>query len=413
MSEDESVCTDEPAELLRRLGALPAARPLLEALRGLDGVYLVGGAVRDLLLGGAPPDLDLVFEGEVSELAGRLGGHVRLHDRFGTGTVVLDGFSYDLARSRREHYPAPGALPEVEAAPIEVDLQRRDFSVNAIALALGGASAGRLLAVSGACDDLRLRRLRVLHERSFLEDPTRLLRLARYRARLGFAVEAHTRALAQRAVTSGALQTVSGARTGAEVRLLAGEADPLCAFAAVHELGLDRAVHPGLGLEDAELARRAIELLPAGHRHDRLMLAAAAMAIPAAELRGLLQQLGYPASDREVIAAAAVRARSLARRLEAARKPSEIARSLCGAEPELIALAGALGPVAQARRWRDELRHVGLSISGEDLLAIGVPQGEAVGRGLRAALAAKLDGIASDRDAELRIAVAATRQESE
>src|ERR1700722_12169339 len=127
-----------PSALLDKLAELPAAAPLLERLGDTSGVYVVGGAIRDLLIGRSSPDLDLVVEGDPAPVAARLGGEIRIYDRFGTATVTLGDHTYDIARARRERYPAPGALPEVEPAPLDEDLSRRDFSVNAIAVELGG-----------------------------------------------------------------------------------------------------------------------------------------------------------------------------------------------------------------------------------------------------------------------------------
>lgn len=392
------------AELLERVRALPAARPLLAHLGSADGVYLVGGAVRDLLLGGRPFDLDLVVETDAAALAGTLGGAVTIHDRFGTSTVVLDGHTYDVARARRESYARPGALPDVEPAPLAEDLGRRDFTVNAMAISLND---GELSAVPGAIEDLDARRLRILHDRSFLDDPTRLLRLARYAGRLGFAVEPRTRALAGEAIADGALATVSGPRVGAEIRLLARERDPVDAFGALRGLGLDLALHPGLRLDDEGLARRALALLGPDGRRDRLALSVAARGVPAGELPALLDRLAFEAADRETIVLAATRAESLARALEAAATPSQIAAAAAYAPAELVALAGALGPAGQAREWLERLRHLRLSIDGRDLLAAGVPEGPAIGRGLRGALAAKLDGRASGREQELAEALKA------
>jgi tRNA nucleotidyltransferase (CCA-adding enzyme) len=391
-----------PEQALSRVRALPAAQPLLMRLRdGGPPVYLVGGAVRDVLLGGTPFDLDLVVQGDAAAFAASLGGRLRVHDRFGTSTVALDGFAYDIARSRRETYARPGALPDVEPAPLAEDLLRRDFTVNAIALALAGEAAGELNAAPHALEDLEARRLRVLHDRSFIDDPTRMFRLARYAARLGFDVEPHTRELTDAAIREGAVATVSGSRIGAEVRLLAREQDPAHAFSALRDLGLDRAVHPGFGVHDAGLAGRALALLPADARPDRLAVALAARGVPAAELPGLLDWLAFEAEDRDAILASATRAEELARALDAAQAPSAISAAVGGGPPELVALAGALGPEHQAREWLEHLRHVRLAIDGRDLIAAGVPEGPAIGRGLRAALAAKLDGGARDRDQEL------------
>jgi tRNA nucleotidyltransferase (CCA-adding enzyme) len=392
----------ERHELLESVRALPAARSLLAHLRDDARVDLVGGAVRDLLMGGAPVDLDLVVEGDVDALARSLGGTLTGHDRFGTATVLLDGFVYDIARSRRETYAHPGALPDVEPAPLAEDLLRRDFTVNAIAIALND---GELHAAPLALEDLHARRLRVLHDRSFMDDPTRLLRLVRYASRLGFEIESHTRSLATAAIEGGAVETVSGPRIGTELRLLAREEDPVKGLLALGGLGLDRALHPGFGLEDEAVARRALTLLPADARRDRLALGAAGRRLAPADLARLLDGLAFEAEDRDAIVATATRPEDLARALAAAQTPSEIAAAAAGAPAELVALAGALGPERQAREWLEDLRHVRLTIDGRDLLAAGVPEGPAIGRGLRAALAAKLDRRACDRDQELAEAV--------
>jgi len=395
-----------PDELLDRVQALPAARPLLARLENPAGIYLVGGAVRDVLLGGRPFDLDLVVEGDAAAAAASLGGELTVHDRFGTSTVRLDGFTYDIARARRETYAHPGALPDVTPAPLDEDLLRRDFTVNALAIALRG---GQLHAAPNGVEDLEAGRLRVLHDRSFIDDPTRLLRMARYASRLGFEIEPHTRRLADDAVRARALGTVSGPRLGAELRLLAREQDPVRALLALRELGLDAALHPGFGLRDEGLARRALELLPDDARPDRLVLAVASTGVPAGELPALLDALAFEASDRDAIVAAATRSGDVAGNLVDADAPSQIAAAAAGAPAELVALAGALGPERQAREWLEDLRHVHLSIDGRDLLAAGVPEGPAIGRGLRAALAAKLDRRAAGRDQELAEALSAAR----
>ena len=389
---------------------LPAGGVLLERLEDEPPVYLVGGALRDLLMSGSPAELDLVVEGDPMAVATRLGGEAVVHDRFGTSTVRLDGFRYDIARARRERYARPGALPDVEPASLKDDLQRRDFTVNAIATALGGEAAGALKAVPGALADLQARLLRVLHDRSFSDDPTRLLRLARYRGRLGFEIEPRTLELALAAIAAGALASVSGSRIGAELRLLGREPDPVAALIALRELGLDAAIHRGFGLTDPELGRRALALLPSDGRHSVLVLGAAALEIPPQELRGTLDGLAFSASEREAIVATAVGAERLADSLGRVRRPSEIAAAAGEASPELVALAGSLGAAEAAREWLDHLRHVRLEIDGRDLLAAGVPEGPSVGRALRAALAAKLEGRAPDREAELAVALRAANE---
>jgi tRNA nucleotidyltransferase (CCA-adding enzyme) len=401
--------------LLTRFSELPAARPLLARLAETEGVYLVGGAVRDLISGVEPLDLDVVVDGELASIAALLGTPERVHDRFETRTISLDGFTYDLARSRRESYAHPGALPAVEPAGIVEDLTRRDFTVNALALGLSGASRGRLLEAPHGREDLEARRLRVLHDQSFIDDPTRLLRLARYAGRLGFAVEDHTLGVAREAVAARAPDTVSGPRLGAELRLLAEQGDPVLGFRGLAGLGVDEAIAPGFGIgsEDrAELARRALELLPADGKAADLVLGVALLDVAEAGRASLLDRLAFPAARRDRIVAAATRAAALSPLLSAPRAPSQIAAAVGSGPPELVALAGALGAEvgapgaeAAARRWLDELRHVRLEIDGDDLLAAGVAPGPAVGAGLAAARAAKLDGRAGGREAELAAAL--------
>jgi tRNA nucleotidyltransferase (CCA-adding enzyme) len=398
-----------PAEaLVALLRALPGAGPLLAAVRETEEAYLVGGAVRDLLLGGQPLDLDLVVEGgEPADLAHRLGGTAQVHDRFGTSSVSRDGFRYDIAHARRETYPRPGALPEVIPATLAEDLVRRDFTVNAMAVSIGGPQPGAIAAAPGAREDLEARRLRVLHDASFLDDPTRLFRLVRYASRLSFAIEPHTRELADEAVAGGALATVSGPRVGAELRLLAGEPDPLAALGHVRRLGLDVAIHPCFGLADHGLGGRALALLPDDGQRSTLALALASLHVPPRELGELLDTLAFDAAERDTIVAAVGRAGELAAALRQAELPSEIAEAVAGASPELVAIAGALGPAAAARRWLESIRHVALEIGGRDLIEAGIAPGPAIGRGLRAALAAKRDGRASGREAELAEALRA------
>ena len=264
----------------------------------------------------------------------------------------------------------------------------------------------------GALDDLGRGTLRVLHDESFRDDPTRLLRLARYAGRLTFAPDEHTAGLARQAIGEGALETVSGARLGTELRLLAGEADPQPGLEELHRLGVGDRLVPGLVAPDRDALARALELLPADGDRAALALAAAALAVAPARLRSSLEALAFAAGPRDTILAAVTRARTMATQLAAARRPSEIAEAAAGAPVEAVALAGALGDArarAAARRWLDELRDVGLEIDGNDLVAAGVTPGPEIGAGLRAALSARLDGRAGDRDEQLAVALRAVR----
>ena len=423
--------------LLEQLQAQPGGKELLAAAPA--GAFLVGGAVRDLLLGGRRPrELDVVVDGGyapfgraaarlAATLASRLGAHasVNEHERFGTVTVEWDDGRIDITTARRERYPTPGALPEVRAASLAEDLQRRDFTVNALACALDGAGPGELHAAPHAEEDLRAGRLRVLHERSFLDDPTRLWRLARYRARLGFAVEERTAELAADAVAGGALRTISGARVGAELRLALGEADAVAALTALEELGVLAALHPRLGF-DARLARDALGLLSeveggsgTDPRPDLLLLAVLFQPLAAdlqegveREMHALMDGMEFPAAERDLVLRAAICAEALADELAHAEENSEVYEAASYESVEGVALAGAQGELHwseagfSAQRWLSELRNVRLEITGADLLAAGIPEGPEIGRRLEAALCAKLDDeLAGGREAELAAAL--------
>ena len=384
-------------DLRERLRELPCGRQLLDAAAGMDGVYLVGGAVRDLLLGRLPRELDVAVDGDVGVLALRLGaaaGHTA-HERFGTLTVRSGECRWDLAATREESYARPGALPEVSSTTIARDLRRRDVTINAIALKLAD---GTVRAAEHAHEDLSAGRLRVLHDASFRDDPTRLWRVARYAARLGFDLEQHTAQLAREAIDAGALRTVSGARIGNELRLALTEPDPVAALHAAVTLGLAPWLAP-----DRALAERALALLPDAEGRRDLLVLAASLAAPA---DALLADLQFSAAERAIVSAA-LAAPPLD---DAPRAPSQLARALRGRPVEAVALAGARGGAAgaaAARRWLDELRHARLQITGDDLRAAGIAEGADLGRRLRAVLDRRLDGkVADDREAQLEAALA-------
>jgi tRNA nucleotidyltransferase (CCA-adding enzyme) len=394
-----------PLSLLERLRALPAAEPVLAALGGEPRVWVVGGAVRDLLLDRSPSELDVVVEGDALEFgrraAQRLGGEVVEHERFGTATVRTDDAAFDIAGARREAYPQPGSLPVVElGATLEQDLRRRDFTVNTFALRLAD---GELRSVPGAEEDLAARLLRVLHDASFRDDPTRLLRLARYAGRLGFEVEPHTAALARLAASVGALGTVSGERLGAELRLLFGEPQP-APVAALDALGVGGPLLPGFRF-DPSLAARALALCPVDARRGLVALGSALRDAQAEELAARLRALGILASEVEALTACA----ALDRLLSALRgaRPSQADELLRHRPLEAAVVAAAAGSAA-ARDWLERGRHLRAAIGGHDLLAAGL-DGPAIGRGLLAARAALLDGEAETADAQQAAALAAAR----
>ena len=399
------------SHLRERVRRIPGMERLLPALEGLPPAFLVGGAVRDLLRGEEGVDLDLAVEGDARSaaraLAERLGGGTREHARFGTATVsVPPSFAVDLATTRTEIYDEPGALPRVAAASLAEDLGRRDFGVNAMAIGLTGDDLGHLYDPHGGMGDMAVGTIRVLHDRSFLDDPTRLLRAVRYAVRLGFRLDPETERLAREAVAAEALSTVSGARIRDELMDLLREVDAPLAIERLRDLELHSALHPDLDPDPELVASAALGAAAIGA--DRGVAALAALIEQAPERLDLwLGDLNLLANERD----AAARAARVAPRIAAALRerehaPSEL-RALLGREPlEALALALALRAPSEAiLRWVTTLRHIALDISGTDLIAAGVPEGPALGKALEETLARKLDGLVSGREQELETAL--------
>jgi len=371
----------DPATLPERLEALPGVAELREAA-GDKQAYLVGGAVRDLLLGAKRADLDVVVEQDARGLAAALGGERVEHDRFSTAKVALgDDLDIDIARARTETYEHPGALPEVQPASVETDLGRRDFTINAMALPLSGEA--ELIDPHGGVDDLRAGVLRVLHDASFADDPTRGLRGARYAARLDLELDPET----ERLLGKADLSTVSEDRVISELGRTAVEETPSRALALVADWGL-------MDLDPGPRLAAAIERLYRDHpRWDEFAD------------RGTVVLLAVAPGDHPA------RLRGRAAKLARHATPGSAAQIQVLAHdhvPAVLAMARAAG-ADWLDDYVDRLRHVELEIDGYDLLEAGAPQGAAVGTGLNAALEAKLNGAVDGHEDELRIALDAIR----
>lgn len=361
------------------VAALRAEHPELGmiAAAATEPVYVVGGVVRDQLLGRGRSDIDVVVVGDAGELARSLAATpIAEHERFATAKVEFDGHEVDIAAARTETYSEPGALPTVApGVSIEDDLGRRDFTINAMAIPLPGEP--RLIDPHGGRDDLERGLLRVLHGDSFVDDPTRAIRAARYAARFGFTLEEET----ERLLRDVDLSTVSEDRRRAELLRLAGEPTAIRGFELLVDWGTVKPIPGGI-----RLAGLVAELLATGPWREEAPLAPT-----------LLAAAFEPAGAEAVLAAAAPA------------RPSEGVELARRHRPTELVLARALGGT-----WLDdyvtEWRSVRLEIDGDDLIAAGVPEGPAVGRGLDAALRAKLDGEVEGRAAELTTALAAAGQ---
>ena len=404
-----------------RLEALPGRRRLFEAIQTVaahhEGVYLVGGAVRDLLMGEPSFDLDVAVEGDGiafgRALARELGGRAVPHEKFGTAVVVADdGSRVDVATTRTEFYDYPAALPRVERATLRQDLFRRDFTVNAMAVSLKGEDFGRLVDYFGGRRDLDEGVVRVLHNLSFIDDPTRIFRAVRYENRYAFRMDGHTQALARACVEMGLVGELSSARLRDELQSLLEEDRLDHAIARLDEVGLAAAIHPHL-TADAEAARLVHAVDAVRDRHARgvprwrLRLAVLARRLPPDELYDWFDRLRLNRRDADRIADAVTVAPRLASLLAETDEPAEIRRLVEPHDPDgaLISLATADEPArSRLERYFQELRAVRLEITGGDLAALGVGESPRVGEILDELLRRKLNGELDGRAAELEAA---------
>jgi tRNA nucleotidyltransferase (CCA-adding enzyme) len=455
-----------PPRLRPELAARVEVVARLAAERGV-AAYLVGGTVRDLLLGRDGPDLDFVVAGDglglAAAVAAELGGRLLRHDDFLTADVIDGaGIHLDIATARQERYPTVAALPEVwPVAALEQDLRRRDFTVNAMALPLsaaGDGGGGRLIDPFDGRRDLAAGALRMLHDRSFLDDPTRVLRGVRFEARLGFRLTPESEAQARQAVAAGAFARLSGSRLRHELELLleteGGAEAALAGVARLQELGVLAILHSRLAL-DAEARQR---LLAAAVEHDwylanvagagatgagaasahaagsgapvagcgaatalaarsqrrpvrrwMLLLLALAAGLPSeAECGELAGRLLLAGADRRLVSGFGRRLAAALPGLVPGALPHQVDEALAGlAEEELLLLAATGGAPAQAwvRRYLGDLRPLALGIRGADLLAAGARRGPEIGLALRATREARLDGrIGADQELAFALA---------
>jgi tRNA nucleotidyltransferase (CCA-adding enzyme) len=415
--------TGLPLSVAPQLGRLPSRVGEVLRVAGAHGdtlgipVAAVGGLVRDLLLGRVDErtDLDLVVEGSAvalaRELATGFGGRALEHPVFLTATVVLpDGRRVDVASARREAYRRPGALPVVEPASLAADLARRDFSVNALAVRLDHAAWGRLVDATGGLADLRARRIRVLHPLSFVEDPTRIFRAARFAARLGWRVDPTTRRLASHAARLAVYRALSGDRLRAELEILLAEKRPVAALREAGDLGAwsllgaTAAPGPDAGRRLAMAVEpRALE----GLGPDvPIALTLLALTDRGAGIETWMERLAIAPSRREAIRHARRDASAIVRRLGRMREAAGAYGILQGVPELTVAWARVLAESGRPRTHLDRhlrsWRRVRALATGEDVAALGVPAGPATGEILRGLRAAQVAGQVRSRTGALR-----------
>lgn len=409
--------------LLKRIGRLANA----------DGysAFVVGGLVRDMVMGTRNLDLDIVIEGDAIHFSGRLarriGGTVVVHRRFGTASIYMkSGLKIDIATARREVYEAPAALPRVEFSSLRHDLIRRDFTINAMAVSLNRESFGQLIDFFGGERDLGQRRIRVLHDSSFIDDPTRIFRAVRFEQRFGFMIDSRTEELIRHAISREMFDRTEKQRIRDEIILILKEPDPLKALRRMNELHELKFIHPRikfskkmakffksiedvLGWFDASSFRRR----PA--EGWVLYLMALTDGLSRRELIELCEQfvlrnrdrarlLSFKASYRAVIGLLTGRRRAAPRSLHAALEPLSY-------ETMLAILAGSGSTLARKRMEEFFRRYHGikLSIKGGDLKRLGLKPGPKFSEILAGVLHRKIDGLVRTKKEELECAKALIR----
>ena len=383
--------------------------------------YVVGGFVRDLLLGIDNLDVDLVVEGDGIAFARALAkdkdGRVKVHERFGTAVVFFpDGFKLDVATARTEYYEYPTALPTVEQSSIKKDLYRRDFTINTLAVRLNPRPFGQLIDFYGGQRDLKERIIRVLHSLSFVEDPTRVFRAIRFELRFGFRLSKETLALIKGAVKMELFHRLSGQRLLDELRCLFSERTPRNAVRRLTDLDLLQFIHPKLEWS-IRLDRRLIEVEEAldwyrfsclDRTINRWLVYAMALVevLPDQSVDEVLTRFPFTEEERTAIKASRFLTHQVCRQLSrpASLRPSETVRLLTGLSDETIVFLLAKSKSESAKRrlsmFLSTYRDVKPFLTGKDLKALGQKPGPRYREILSRLMEARLDGEVNDEREE-------------
>ncbi|MBW1990391.1 MAG: CBS domain-containing protein, partial [Deltaproteobacteria bacterium] len=386
--------------------------------------YLVGGFVRDLFLMEKNEDVDVMVEGDgiafARAFAKKAGARVHSHARFGTAVVTLpDGAKIDVASARFEYYQSPGSLPVVESGSLKLDLYRRDFTINTMVIRINEDGFGTLIDFFGAKRDLKARVIRVLHNLSFVEDPTRVFRAIRFEQRFGFSIGKLTLSLIENAVRMNFFDRLPGKRIWTELRLILNEENVVPIIRRMGKLGLLKFIDPEIRFDEAKeevfsavkkvldwhdllflddsYNKWAVQFLALIHGLDK---AGAQRVCGRLELSEKLRRLFVDERDRAF------------RRLNRLSGPhlanSEVFRILHPLPVELLLYIMAVARAEEARRrislFFTQLRGTKVQISGRDLKAMGVPPGPVYKKVLDAVLTARLDERAHTREDELALA---------
>ena len=386
-------------------------RELSETIAQVESVYVVGGVVRDLILGREPVDADISVVGDAGAfsgaLAGRLGAARPTESEFLTFKITLGNTSegatsIDVVTARAETYPEPAALPDVVPSSIKDDLERRDFTVNSMGISLSDSDWGNLVDPMNGLGDIMRKRIRVLHDASFIDDPTRLFRAVRYAVRLDFSIDSTTKSLIDDSL--GKVDRLSGARLRNEFELMLGEPKRVEILREAEDLGLLAAISPGL-----RIGSRSLEVMESGAstRFEDL-LALSTFGLTQDEAEQVAKRFDGPEmwtktirGNPELADLVAVLDRSDIRR-------SEVAEILDSVPLQSIRAYIAAGPPLPRRdrmiEYIDKIRFERPEITGDDLIAAGIEEGPVIGQLIDIVRRARLDGQVKTKQEELDLA---------
>lgn len=384
--------------------------------------YVVGGFVRDLFLYRSNEDIDIVIEGDgiafARAYADKYGARIHSHQKFGTAVIIFnDGHKMDVATARLEYYRSPAALPDVEMSSIKLDLFRRDFIINTLALQLNALKFGNLIDFFSAQKDIKDKAIRVLHNLSFVEDPTRVFRALRFEQRFNFTIGKLTSNLIANAVKMEFFKRLSGRRVFAELQLILQEENPTPAIMRMHDFDLLKVIHPSILLN-----KQLIDLLNAVRSviawHDLLFLEAPydrwavyfSALIHTCNLSTSHQiclKMGLSHQDQKLFSQERLKAQTTLHKMEMClpKKASDLYHQLYIFRTELILYMMAATRSRTVKKaisnYYIKLKGTSPQLKGKDLIAIGLESGPEIGKILSALLDAKLNGSLETRQDEL------------
>jgi tRNA nucleotidyltransferase (CCA-adding enzyme) len=381
--------------------------------------YLVGGSVRDLLRGEKNYDIDIVIEGDGMAFAQNLGEQlhvkVKTHKRFGTAVVITDFLKFDVATARTEYYESPAALPRVAMSSIKKDLYRRDFTINTLAIMLNPESFGKLIDYFGAQRDIKEKTIRILHNLSFIEDPTRAFRAIRFSERFGFKISKHTRNLIKTAVRINLFDKLSGTRIYDELNLLFAETEPVNAIERLSNFDLLKFIHPSLIItKTLEETFHAIQETYAWFKllffeeelnRSHLFLMALLDELNPEERREALQRLSVPPTARKEILDGIEQSKKALAQLRGASQ-KKIYYTLTPLDIPTILFTMARAKDEELKKavslYLTTLREIGPELTGKDLKVMGYTPGPQFKRILTSLLEARLERQIKSREEEVQ-----------